>query len=105
IDIAARPVHICHDRHVTVVRAGAARYLCDGCGRDLSDLSLSAACVCGSLTRRRVDAGNVVYRRPSTPDEPHWDRLKDWTAKYLQLVWNVQQLRRLYAPGSSAGPD
>jgi hypothetical protein len=90
---------------VTVVRAGGARYLCDECGRDLSGLSLSAACVCGAVTRRRLDGGDTMYRRPPSPDEPQWDPLKDWTAKYLQLVWNVQQLRRLYAPASTAEAD
>jgi hypothetical protein len=89
---------------VTMSRAGGARYLCDECGRDLSGVNLSAACVCGALTRRRVDGDQVVYRRPPTDDAPQWDRLKDWTAKYLQLVWNLQQLRRLYAPGASADP-
>lgn len=87
---------------MTVVRAGDAQYLCEGCGRDLSGISLSAACLCGAVTRRRVDHGEAVYRRPATPDEPSWDPLKDWTAKYLQFVWNIQQLRRLYAPGSTA---
>jgi hypothetical protein len=85
-------------------RAGA-RYLCDQCGRDLSGVSMSAACVCGSVTRRRVDGGDAVYRRPLTSDAPSWDPLKDWTARYLQLVWNVQQLRRLYTPGSDAEAD
>jgi hypothetical protein len=89
---------------VPISRAGA-RYLCDRCGRDLSAVSMSAACVCGSAMRRRVDSGEVVYRRPATPDAPRWDPLKDWEAKYLQLVWNVQQLRRLYAPGSGADAD
>ena len=87
---------------MTVVRAGDAQYLCEGCGRDLSGLSLSAACLCGAVIRRRVDHGEAVYTRPATPDEPSWDPLKDWTAKYLQFVWNVQQLRRLYAPTSEA---
>jgi hypothetical protein len=86
-------------------RAGSARYLCDQCGRDLSGVSLSAACVCGATTRRRVDADAAVYRRPATDDAPPWDPLKDWTAKYLQFVWNVQQLRRLYAPGATADAD
>lgn len=86
-------------------RAGGARYLCDECGRDLSGVSLSAACLCGALTRRRVDGDDVVYRRPPTDDAPQWDRLKDWTAKYLQFVWNVHQLRRVYAPGAVADPD
>lgn len=86
-------------------RAGSARYLCDECGRDLSGISLSAACVCGSHTRRRVDDGDAVYRRPTTDDSPQWDPLKDWTARYLQLIWNVQQLRLLYAPGSEADAE
>lgn len=90
---------------VTVVRAGGARYLCDECGRDLSGVSLAATCVCGAVIRRRVDGAETMYRRPASPDEPSWDPLKDWTAKYLQLVWNVHQLRRLYAPGSNADAD
>jgi hypothetical protein len=90
---------------VTLAPAGGARYLCDECGRDLSELSLSAPCVCGAVTRRRVDGADTMYRRPATPDQPNWDPLKDWTAKYLQLVWNAQQLRRLYASGSDAGAD
>lgn len=95
-------MHVCHHRGVTMARP---RYLCDECGRDLSDLSLSAACLCGAHTRRRVDSADTVYRRPATPDEPQWDPLKDWTTKYLQLEWNLQQLRRLYAPDSRAAAD
>ncbi len=88
---------------MTMSRAGGARYLCDRCGRDLSALGLSGPCVCGAVTRRRVDGGDAVYRRPATDDAPQWDPLKDWTARYLQLVWNVQQLRRLYtADGADA---
>lgn len=83
-------------------RPGDATYLCDACGRDLSALGWSQPCVCGARTRRRVDAQDAVYRRPDGPDRPGWDRLKDWSAKYLQLVWNVQQLRLMYAPGSEA---
>jgi hypothetical protein len=90
---------------MTMSRASGARYLCDNCGRDLSAVSLTATCLCGATTRRRVDLGDAVYGRPATPDEPRWDPLKDWTAKYLQLVWNVQQLRRLYAPESGAEAD
>jgi hypothetical protein len=86
-------------------RAGGAHYLCDQCGRDLSGVSLSQVCLCGATTRRRVDLRDAVYRRPSSPDTPRWDPLKDWVAKYLQLVWNVQQLRRMYAPESTAGAD
>jgi hypothetical protein len=86
-------------------RAERARYLCDRCGRDLSGVSLTAACVCGAVTRRRVDSADAVYRRPVTDNGPQWDRLKDWTAKYLQLLWNVQQLRRMYPPGVSVDPD
>jgi hypothetical protein len=52
-----------------------------------------------------VDSEDAVYRRPATEDAPPWDPLKDWTAKYLQLLWNVQQLRRLYAPGATADAD
>jgi hypothetical protein len=90
---------------VTMSRAGDARYLCDDCGRDLSDVSLSAPCACGGVTRRRLDGGDAAYRRPATADAPPWDPFKDWSAKYLQLLWNVQQLRRLYAPGSGADAD
>jgi hypothetical protein len=90
---------------VTTSRPGSARYLCDRCGRDLSDRGLSTPCLCGGLARRRVDGADAVYRRPETADPPRWDPLKDWTAKYLQLVWTVQQLRLLYAPDSDATPD
>ncbi|HZC73501.1 MAG TPA: hypothetical protein VE442_22590 [Jatrophihabitans sp.] len=93
---------------MTVVRVGSARYLCDECGRDLSGVSLAATCVCGAAIRRRVDGADTMYRRPTSAesdDEPPWDPLKDWTAKYLQLVWTVHQLRRLYAPGSGAEAD
>ena len=90
---------------MTLAPAGGARYLCDECGRDLSGLSLAAVCVCGGVTRRRVDSTDTMYRRPATTDAPHWDPLKDWAAKYLQFVWNVHQLRRLYAPGSTAEAD
>ena len=86
-------------------RAGGARYLCDECGRDLSGVSMSARCVCGSATRRRVDDGDAVYRRPTTDNSPQWDPLKDWTARYLQLIWNLQQLRLLYTPGAEADAD
>lgn len=85
-------------------RAGA-RYLCDSCGRDLSHLRLAEPCLCGAFTRRRVDSEEAVYRRPATADGPRWDPLKDWTAKYLQLLWNLQQLRRMYAPDSIAAAD
>lgn len=74
------------------------RYVCDSCGRDVSP---GERCRCGSTDRRRVDPGDV-FRRPGTEDGPRWDPLKDWTAKYLQLTWNVAQLRRLVGPGSEA---
>jgi hypothetical protein len=90
---------------VTLSRAGGARYLCDQCERDLSAVSMTTACLCGATTRRRVDLRDAVYGRPTTPDEPRWDPLKDWTAKYLQLLWNVQQLRRLYAQDSGGEAD
>jgi hypothetical protein len=81
--------------------AGIAHYLCNDCGRDLSGVSRPTACLCGSTSRRRVDPTDA-FRRPSTPEAPRWNPLKDWTAKYLQFTWNVNQLRRLYAPGSGA---
>lgn len=86
-------------------RSGGARYLCDNCGRDLSSVSLSAACVCGAVRRRRVDFADAIYGRTATEEHPRWDPLKDWTAKYLQLIWNVNQLRLLYAPDSTADAD
>lgn len=70
-----------------------ARYLCSDCGRDLSGVRLSADCLCGSRSRRRIDGDGAAYRRPATESSPPWDRLKDWTVKYLQLEWNLGQLR------------
>jgi hypothetical protein len=81
-----------------------AQYLCDDCGRDLSDLKLGVRCLCGSTRRRRIDAHGAVFRRPAAADSPRWDPLKDWTVKYLQFTWNVTQLRRLYDPASGADP-
>ena len=90
---------------MTMARVGQARYLCDACGRDRTGVPLAVSCRCGSVARRRVDTGDASYRRPASDDGPRWNPLQDWTAKYLQLTWNVSQLRRLYAEGSGAGVD
>lgn len=74
------------------------RSICDDCGRDAP---LLGRCRCGSTVRRRVDPGDV-FRRPATDDAPRWDPLKDWSTKYLQLLWNLEQLHRFDAPGSGA---
>jgi hypothetical protein len=81
------------------VSTGGAKYLCHDCGRNLSGLGLAVPCLCGSTTRRRIDSTDAAYRRPTTDESPRWNPLKDWSAKYLQLTWNVAQLRRLYASG------
>jgi hypothetical protein len=77
------------------------RFVCDGCGRELPPGPVAAPCPCGGTGRRRVDPADA-FGRPATPDAPRWDPLKDWAAKYLQLTWNVGQLRRLSAAGSAA---
>lgn len=78
------------------VSGDVAHYLCNECGRDLSGIPLSTACLCGATSRRRIDAAGAAYRRPLAAESPPWDPLKDWTVKYLQLLWNVQQLRCMY---------
>lgn len=79
-----------------------AHYLCSDCGRDLSGVRMSTACLCGAHSRRRIDVGGAAYRRPLTAQSPPWDPLKDWTVKYLQFTWNVSQLRLMYEGGSAA---
>lgn len=78
-----------------------ARYVCDDCGRELPPGPAATRCVCGGVARRRVDPADT-FGRPATADAPRWDPLKDWAAKYLQLTWNVGQLRRLTTEGSGA---
>jgi hypothetical protein len=46
-----------------------------------------------------------AFVRPLSAEAPRWDPLKDWSAKYLQLIWNVGQLRLLSAPGSTAAAE
>jgi hypothetical protein len=84
------------------VSGDVAQYLCNDCGRDLSGLPLSTACLCGGNSRRRIDVADAAYRRPLTAQSPPWDPLKDWTVKYLQFTWNVQQLRWMNRDGSDA---
>ena len=83
---------------------GGARYVCADCGRDRSGFDPATPCDCGSRLRRRVGTLDV-YGRPVTADTPRWDPLKDWTAKYLQLAWNVGNLRRLSTGDSTADAD
>lgn len=80
------------------------RYVCDECGRELPPETGTAPCPCGGRTRRRVDPTDA-FARPAGADEPKWDPLKDWAAKYLQFTWNVGQLRLLSATGSGASAD
>jgi hypothetical protein len=101
-DFTAGVGALCHHRAMS--RSVGARFVCDDCGRDVSGVPPSMPCSCGGTSRRRVDATDA-FQRPATPDSPRWDPLKDWTAKYLQLTWNVGQLRRLYAPDSGAQAD
>lgn len=82
------------------VSGDVAHYLCNNCGRDLTGVRLSVACICGANSRRRIDGEGVAYRRPLTAQSPPWDPLKDWTVKYLQLTWNVSQLRLMYKDSS-----
>jgi hypothetical protein len=78
-----------------------ARFVCDHCGRDRTSSPPLTPCRCGGTARRRVDVSDS-FRRPIDAPAPPWDPLKDWSTKYLQFSWNVAQLRRLYAPGSTA---
>jgi hypothetical protein len=80
------------------------RYVCDDCGRELAPGPDAPPCPCGGRTRRRVDPADA-FARPETADQPKWDPLKDWAAKYLQFTWNVGQLRLLSAAGSSAAAE
>lgn len=98
----ARPP-LCDHRGVTTA-AGNARYACASCGRDRTAADPALPCACGSYLRQRVDTLDV-YGRPATVDTPRWDPLKDWTAKYLQLAWNVGNLRRLSTGDSAADAD
>lgn len=84
--------------------AGGARYACADCGRDRTGADPALPCDCGSYLRRRVDTADA-FGRPLTVDAPRWDPLKDWTTKYLQLAWNVGNLRRLTTAGSEATAD
>ena len=77
------------------------RYVCGACGRDLSDRPPAQRCICGSSDRRRVDPADM-YARPASPGAPAWNPLKLWATKYLQLTWNIGQLRRLSARDSAA---
>jgi hypothetical protein len=87
------------------VSGDVAHYLCNDCGRDLSGVHIATPCLCGSYSRRRIDVEGAAYRRPPTAQAPPWDPLKDWTVKYLQFTWNVQQLRLMNRDGSVAEPD
>jgi hypothetical protein len=93
---------VCHDSAMNGVTRP--RYLCDRCGRELPPGLPARPCTCGGTGRRRVDPADA-FGRPPTADAPRWDPLKDWAAKYLQLTWNVGQLRRLSAAGSEASAE
>ena len=54
------------------------------------------ACECGSLSRIRIDAAPEAFALPGQSNL-RYDRSKDWTIKYLQLAWNVRQMRAQYA--------
>jgi hypothetical protein len=81
---------------------GAPQYVCADCGRDATGRIPTLPCLCGSTYRLRADPADS-YRVVTERALPWFDPFKDWTVKYLQLTWNVNQLRRLYAAGTD-GP-
>jgi hypothetical protein len=78
------------------------RFVCASCGRDVSDRPVAMPCVCGHTVRTRVDVADS-YVMPGR-DRLRYDETKNWRVKYLQLTWNVQELRRIYAPAHT-DPD
>ena len=74
---------------------GPVQYSCADCGRDASLRAPSTPCLCGSTARLRADPEDS-YRLVSDRALPWFDPFKDWTVKYLQFTWNVQQLRHAY---------
>lgn len=74
----------------------AARYACVDCGRDRTLHAVAQPCTCGSRTRVRIDAVPEAFALPGR-STVRYDQSKNWTIKYLQLAWNVRQLRGQYA--------
>jgi hypothetical protein len=74
----------------------AARYVCLSCGRDRTEHAAAAPCDCGSRSRIRIDAVPEAFALPGQSNL-RYDSSKDWTVKYLQLAWNVRQMRSQYS--------
>jgi hypothetical protein len=73
----------------------AARYACMGCGPHPTTRAVAMPCACGSRSRIRVDPVPEAFALPGR-SSLRYDRSKDWTIKYLQLAWNVRELRTHY---------
>ena len=93
---ARKRIHISHRECEHPGVETTARYVCLQCGRDRTTYAAAMACECGSLSRIRIDAVPEAFALPGQSNL-RYDRSKDWTIKYLQLAWNVRQMRAQYA--------
>lgn len=82
---------------------GPTQYSCAECGRDASLRAPTTPCLCGGTARLRADPGDS-YRIVSDRIFPWYDPFKDWTVKYLQFTWNLQQLRHAYVSDPGLEP-